>query len=39
MAARLDQHRLVECDGPHEAMLTRPDLLAAALMDAAKEQM
>jgi pimeloyl-ACP methyl ester carboxylesterase len=38
MAARLDQPRHVECDGPHEAMLTHPDLLAAALIDAAKEQ-
>jgi hypothetical protein len=39
MAGRLDQPRLMECDGPHEAMLTHPDLLAAALIDAAKEQM
>jgi pimeloyl-ACP methyl ester carboxylesterase len=39
MAGRLDQPRLLECDGPHEAMLTHPDLLAAALIDAAKEQM
>lgn len=38
MAARLDHPRLVECDGPHEAMLTHPDLVAAALMDAAQEQ-
>jgi len=38
MAGRLDQPRLVECDGPHEAMLTHPDLLAAALIEAAGEQ-
>ena len=34
MAGRLDQPRLLECDGPHEAMLTHPRLLAAALIDA-----
>jgi pimeloyl-ACP methyl ester carboxylesterase len=39
MSARLDRPRLVECDGPHEAMLTHPDLLAAALIEAAREQM
>jgi pimeloyl-ACP methyl ester carboxylesterase len=39
MARRLDHPRLVECDGPHEAMLTHPDLLAAALIDAAVEQL
>jgi pimeloyl-ACP methyl ester carboxylesterase len=38
MAARLDRPRLVECDGPHEAMLTHPDLLAVALIEAAGEQ-
>jgi hypothetical protein len=37
MAGRLDQPRLVECNGPHEAMLTHPDLLASALIDAALE--
>jgi pimeloyl-ACP methyl ester carboxylesterase len=37
MAGRLDQPRLVECHGPHEAMLTHPDLLASALIDAALE--
>src|ERR1700741_1249342 len=39
MAARLDQPRLAECNGPHEAMLTHPDLLAAALIEAAPEQL
>ncbi len=39
MAGRMDRPRLVECDGPHEAMLTHPDSLAAALIDAATEQM
>ena len=34
MAGRLDQPRVVDCNGPHEAMLTHPDLLAAALIDA-----
>lgn len=37
MAGRLDQPRLLECDGPHEAMLTHPNLLAATLIDAARE--
>jgi pimeloyl-ACP methyl ester carboxylesterase len=39
MARRLDHPRPVECDGPHEAMLTHPDLLAAALIDAARAQL
>jgi pimeloyl-ACP methyl ester carboxylesterase len=39
MAGRLDGPRLVECDGPHEAMLTHPDLLAAALIEAARERL
>jgi pimeloyl-ACP methyl ester carboxylesterase len=39
MAGRLDQPRVVDCDGPHEAMLTHPDLMAAALIDAAPEQL
>jgi hypothetical protein len=39
MAGRLDQPRVVDCDGPHEAMLTHPDLVAAALIDAAPEQL
>jgi hypothetical protein len=37
MADRLDNPRLVECHGPHEAMLTHPVLLASALIDAALE--
>jgi hypothetical protein len=39
MAGRLDQPRLVECNGPHEAMLTHPDSLASALIDAELEQL
>jgi pimeloyl-ACP methyl ester carboxylesterase len=39
MASRLDQPRLLECDGPHEAMLTHPNRLAATLIDAAKDRM
>jgi pimeloyl-ACP methyl ester carboxylesterase len=37
MAARLEQPRLLECDGPHDAMLTHPKLLAGVLVDAANE--
>jgi pimeloyl-ACP methyl ester carboxylesterase len=37
MAARLNHPRLIECDGPHEAMLTHPVSLARALLEAAKE--
>ena len=35
MAARLDSPRIVECAGPHEAMLTHPRELVAALLEAA----
>lgn len=35
MAGRLHEPRIVECDGPHEAMLTHPDELAEALLAAA----
>lgn len=34
MAARLHAPRLLDCDGPHEAMLTHPHQLAAALQAA-----
>jgi len=34
MAARLRNPRRVECDGSHQAMLTRPDAVAAALLAA-----
>lgn len=39
MAHRLDRPRLLECDGPHEAMLTHPGLLAAVLTDAARDRL
>jgi hypothetical protein len=39
MAGRLEQPRLGEGNSPHEAMLTHPDLLAAALIDATPDQM
>jgi pimeloyl-ACP methyl ester carboxylesterase len=35
MAERLGEPRIVECDGPHEAMLTHPDAVARALLTAA----
>jgi len=34
MAARLRNPRRVECDGSHQAMLTRPDAVATALLAA-----
>jgi pimeloyl-ACP methyl ester carboxylesterase len=34
MADRLDNPRIIECDGPHEAMLTHPEALASALLTA-----
>jgi len=34
MAARLREPRRVECDGSHQAMLTRPDAVATALIAA-----
>lgn len=37
MARRLGDPRLVECDGPHEAMLTHPLALAEALSTVVKE--
>jgi pimeloyl-ACP methyl ester carboxylesterase len=36
MARRLGDPRVVECEGPHEAMLTHPGALAKALLTAAK---
>ena len=38
MAARLNQPRLLESEGPHEAMLTHPDSFTGALIDAAQGQ-
>jgi pimeloyl-ACP methyl ester carboxylesterase len=37
MAYRLGFPRVVDCDGPHEAMLTHPVALAEAILAAAKE--
>lgn len=37
MARRLGDPRAVECDGPHEAMLTHPEALAEALLAAARD--
>ncbi|MFI7609725.1 alpha/beta fold hydrolase [Nonomuraea terrae] len=37
MAGRLTNPRVVECDGPHEAMLTHPEALADALVTAAHD--
>jgi pimeloyl-ACP methyl ester carboxylesterase len=37
MAQRLGFPRVVECDGPHEAMLTHPAALAEAILAAAKD--
>jgi pimeloyl-ACP methyl ester carboxylesterase len=37
MAARLREPRIVECDGPHEAMLTHPEELARALETAGRD--
>ncbi|UOZ03484.1 alpha/beta fold hydrolase [Amycolatopsis sp. WQ 127309] len=37
MAQRLGDPRVVDCEGPHEAMLTHPEALAEALITAAKE--
>jgi len=37
MARRLANPRIVQCDGPHEAMLTHPDAVAQALVTAAKD--
>lgn len=37
MAARLGEPRIVECEGPHEAMLTHPEEVARALVPAARE--
>ncbi|GII59720.1 hypothetical protein Pth03_81090 [Planotetraspora thailandica] len=34
MADRLGNPRIVECEGPHEAMLTHPEALATALLTA-----
>ncbi|GAA4588129.1 alpha/beta fold hydrolase [Planotetraspora phitsanulokensis] len=34
MAARLENPRIVECEGPHEAMFTHPEALASALLTA-----
>jgi hypothetical protein len=34
MAARLRNPRRVECDGSHQAMLTRPNALATAMLAA-----
>ncbi|MEV7992592.1 hypothetical protein AB0O67_11865 [Streptomyces sp. NPDC086077] len=35
MADKLSEPRIVESDGPHEAMLTHPEALASALLTAA----
>jgi pimeloyl-ACP methyl ester carboxylesterase len=37
MAARLREPRIVECNGPHEAMLTHPEELARALEIAGRD--
>jgi hypothetical protein len=37
MAGRLGNPRVLECDGPHEAMLTHPEALADTLVIAAKD--
>jgi pimeloyl-ACP methyl ester carboxylesterase len=37
MARRLGDPRVVECEGPHEAMLTHPGALTEALLAAAKD--
>jgi pimeloyl-ACP methyl ester carboxylesterase len=37
MAGRLDNPRVLECDGPHEAMLTHPEALADTLVIAAED--
>jgi hypothetical protein len=38
MAARLDNPRMVECDGSHEAMLTQPRAVVDALLFAAEDR-
>jgi hypothetical protein len=38
MAARLDNPRVVECDGSHEAMLTQRRAVVDALLFAAEDQ-
>jgi hypothetical protein len=37
MAHRLGEPRVVECNGPHEAMLTHPAALAEAILAAVKD--